>query len=43
MCGPVVIGQLADLTSLRLALVTIPVLTAIVAASTATCRALRSG
>jgi MFS family permease len=42
MCGPVVIGQLADVTSLRLALITIPVLTAIVATSTATCRALRS-
>ena len=43
MCGPVVIGQLADLTSLRVALITIPVLTAIVATSTATCRAVRSG
>lgn len=41
-CGPVVIGQLADVTSLRLALIVIPVLTALVAASTATCRALRS-
>lgn len=42
MCGPVLIGQLADVTSLRLALIAIPALTTLVAASTATCRALRS-
>ena len=43
VCGPVVIGQLAQLTSLRLALILVPVLTALIAVSTATCRALRSG
>lgn len=42
VCGPVVIGQLADLTSLRLALIAIPVLTTLITASTATCRWLRS-
>jgi MFS family permease len=42
MCGPVVIGQLANATSLRLALVLVPVLTAVIAVSTAACRALRA-
>ena len=42
VCGPVLIGQLAELTSLRLALILVPVLTALIAASTATCRALRA-
>jgi fucose permease len=42
LCGPVVIGQLADATSLRLALVAVPVLTAVIAGSTASCRALRT-
>jgi len=41
VCGPVLIGQLADVTSLRLALIAIPVLTTLIAVSTATCRALR--
>jgi MFS family permease len=41
VCGPVLIGQLADVTSLRLALIAIPVLTTLIAISTATCRALR--
>jgi fucose permease len=41
VCGPVLIGQLAELTSLRLALVLVPALTALIAASTATCRPLR--
>lgn len=41
VCGPVLIGQLAELTSLRLALVLVPALTALIAASTAACRALR--
>jgi MFS family permease len=43
VCGPVLIGQLANVTSLRLALIAIPVLTALIAASTATCLALRTG
>jgi MFS family permease len=43
VCGPVLIGQLANVASLRLALIAIPALTALIAASTATCRALRSG
>ena len=42
VCGPVVIGQLANATSLRLALILIPVLTAVIAVSTAFCRALRT-
>lgn len=42
VCGPVVIGQLANATSLRLALVLIPVLTTVIAVSTATCRTLRA-
>jgi MFS family permease len=42
VCGPVVIGQLANATSLRLALTLIPVLTAVIAVSTAICRALRT-
>jgi MFS family permease len=41
VCGPPLIGQLAGITSLRLALVLVPVLTGLIAASTATCRALR--
>lgn len=41
VCGPVVIGQLADLTSLRLALIAIPALTTLITASTATCQWLR--
>jgi len=39
--GPVLIGQLADATSLRLALVAIPLLTAAIAVSTAICKAVR--
>jgi MFS family permease len=42
VCGPVVIGQVANATSLRLALILIPVLTAVIAVSTASCRALRT-
>jgi MFS family permease len=42
VCGPVIIGQLADATSLRLALVLIPVLTTVITISTAACRALRT-
>ncbi len=42
VCGPVLIGQLANVTSLRLALISIPALTTLIAASTATCKALRS-
>jgi MFS family permease len=42
VCGPVVIGQLADATSLRLALILIPVLTTVIAVSTAICKALRT-
>lgn len=42
MAGPVVIGQLANATSLRLALVLVPVLTTVIAVSTAACRALRA-
>jgi MFS family permease len=42
VCGPVLIGQLANITSLRLALIAIPVLTTLIAVSTATCQALRS-
>jgi len=38
--GPVLIGQLADLTSLRLALVLVPALTVLITFSTAACRAL---
>jgi MFS family permease len=38
--GPVLIGQLADLTSLRLALIVVPLLTALITASTWACRAL---
>ncbi|HET9896790.1 MAG TPA: MFS transporter [Streptosporangiaceae bacterium] len=41
VCGPVLIGQVASVTSLRIALVLIPVLTALIAVSTATSRALR--
>ncbi len=39
--GPVLIGQLAGATSLRIALTTVPILTALIAVSTATCRELR--
>lgn len=42
VCGPVLIGQLAELTSLRLALIAVPMLTALIAASTAVCRPLRA-
>jgi hypothetical protein len=38
--GPVLIGQLADLTSLRLALIVVPLLTALITASTWACRVL---
>jgi hypothetical protein len=41
VCGPPLIGQIAGATSLRLALVLLPVMTALIAVSTATCRALR--
>ncbi len=41
VCGPVVIGQLASATSLRTALILIPVLTTVITVSTATCRAIR--
>jgi MFS family permease len=41
VCGPPLIGQIAGATSLRLALVLLPVMTAVIAVSTATCRALR--
>ncbi len=41
LCGPVLIGQVAQATSLRLALIAIPTLMAVIAVSTATCRALR--
>ena len=39
--GPVLIGQLAGATSLRIALTAVPALTALIAVSTATCRELR--
>ena len=42
VCGPVVIGQVANATSLRLALILIPVLTTVIAVATAMCRALRT-
>ncbi len=42
VCGPVLIGQVANATSLRLALVLIPSLTALIALLTATSPALRS-
>ncbi len=42
VCGPVVIGQLADVTSLRLALVLVPVLTTVITISTAVSRSLRA-
>jgi MFS family permease len=41
VCGPPLIGQIAGATSLRLALVLLPVMTTLIAVSTATCRALR--
>lgn len=41
VCGPVLIGQLANVTSLRTALIAIPALTTLIVASTATCKALR--
>jgi MFS family permease len=40
--GPVIIGQLADATSLRLALILVPVLTTVITISTAACRVLRT-
>ena len=42
VCGPVIIGQLAGVTSLRLALALLPALTALVAVSTGTSRVLRA-
>lgn len=41
VCGPPLIGQLADATSLRLALLLVPALTALIAVSTAVSKALR--
>ncbi|HET7017409.1 MAG TPA: MFS transporter [Streptosporangiaceae bacterium] len=41
MCGPVVIGQIAQATSLRIALISVPVLTAIITVSTAFSRDVR--
>jgi MFS family permease len=43
MCGPVVIGQIAQATSLRVALIFVPVLTAIITVSTAFSKGVRSG
>jgi predicted MFS family arabinose efflux permease len=42
MCGPVIIGQVAQVTSLRLALILVPVLTTAITISTALSRKLRS-
>ncbi len=42
VCGPVVIGQLANATSLRAALILIPALTALVAVGTATSKTIRA-
>jgi MFS family permease len=42
MCGPVLIGQIAQATSLRLALIFVPVLTAVITISTALSRNVRS-
>ena len=42
MFGPVLIGQIAQATSLRVALIFVPVLTALIAVSTAISRAVRS-
>lgn len=42
VCGPVIIGELANATSLRMALILIPALTALVAAGTATSKAVRA-
>jgi MFS family permease len=42
MCGPVLIGQIAQATSLRIALIFVPVLTAVIAVSTAVSREVRS-
>ena len=41
VCGPPLIGQLAAASSLRLALALLPVLTALIAGSTATAKAIR--
>jgi hypothetical protein len=41
VCGPPLIGQLADATSLRLALVLLPVLTGVITVATAVSRTLR--
>lgn len=43
MCGPVLIGQIAQATSLRVALIFVPVLTAIITISTALSKNVRSG
>jgi MFS family permease len=42
MCGPVLIGEIAQATSLRVALIFVPVLTAVIALSTAISRNVRS-
>ena len=43
MCGPVLIGQIAQATSLRVALIFVPVLTVVITVSTAISRDVRRG